>query len=179
MPVSTQIPECSIREESNIEPTAALRCDMKIRPLALALLTLFLPPLFGQTTNINVDSILATPLQAPEVTLLELRQYGMARVPKLAVPATAQQWTAEASRLRKHILEDVVFHGWPAEWVNSPPRFEDLGLILGPLVLGVVYSTLGPWNLFPTAAILAVVAMILALLAQGSPSVGKPAPMPE
>jgi MFS family permease len=46
--------------------------------------------------------------------------------------------------------------------------FEDLGLILGPLVLGVVYSTLGPRDLFPVAAVLALTALLLALLAPGS-----------
>ena len=73
---------------------------MKMQALVLALLALSLPPLFGQTTNINVDSILAEPLQGPEVTVFQLRQYAMARVPKLTVPATAQQWTAEENRLR-------------------------------------------------------------------------------
>ncbi len=23
----------------------------------------------------------------------------------------------------------MVFHGWPDEWVNSPPKFEDIGVI--------------------------------------------------
>ena len=44
---------------------------------------------------------------------------------------SAQQWTAEANRLRQHLLNDVVFHGWPKDWVSSPPKFEDLGIIEG------------------------------------------------
>jgi hypothetical protein len=28
-----------------------------------------------------------------------------------------------------HMLNDVVFHGWPREWIDSPPRFEDLGVL--------------------------------------------------
>ncbi len=47
--------------------------------------------------------------------------------------------------------------------------FEDLGLILGPLVLGVAYSTLGPRDLFPIAAVLALVALLLVVLVQFSP----------
>ncbi|PYT54303.1 MAG: hypothetical protein DMG46_22220 [Acidobacteria bacterium] len=31
--------------------------------------------------------------------------------------------------MRQHLLQDVVFHGWPDEWVNTPPRFEDIGVI--------------------------------------------------
>jgi len=27
------------------------------------------------------------------------------------------------------LLHDVVFHGWPDEWVNSQPKFEDMGVI--------------------------------------------------
>ena len=25
----------------------------------------------------------------------------------------------------------MVFHGWPAEWVNAPPKFEEAGVIEG------------------------------------------------
>jgi dienelactone hydrolase len=53
----------------------------------------------------------------------------MGKVPELTVPSSAEQWTAQAQRIRRHLLDDVVFHGWPQEWVNSPPRFEDLGPI--------------------------------------------------
>jgi len=44
--------------------------------------------------------------------------------------------------------------------------FEDLGLILGPLLFGVVYSALGPRDLFPVAAALALLALVLALAAR-------------
>jgi hypothetical protein len=53
----------------------------------------------------------------------------MGKVPELTVPSSAEQWTAQEQRIRRHLLDDVVFHGWPQEWVNSPPRFEDLGPI--------------------------------------------------
>ncbi|HET6220002.1 MAG TPA: acetylxylan esterase, partial [Acidobacteriaceae bacterium] len=38
-------------------------------------------------------------------------------------------WTAEAARLRRHLIDDVAFHGWPKEWVDSAPRFEEIGVI--------------------------------------------------
>ena len=53
----------------------------------------------------------------------------MGRVPPLPKPRTSGQWTAEADRIRSYLLTNVVFHGWPNDWVNAPPRFEDLGLI--------------------------------------------------
>lgn len=48
--------------------------------------------------------------------------------------------------------------------------FEDLGLILGPLVFGVVYSTFGPSDLFVVAAALALFATGLALVTRSPPT---------
>ena len=42
---------------------------------------------------------------------------------------TPSDWTTKGARLREQLLRDVVFHGWPKEWVDAPPRFEDLGLV--------------------------------------------------
>jgi MFS family permease len=50
--------------------------------------------------------------------------------------------------------------------------FEDLGLILGPLLLGVVYSTLGPRDLFPVAVGLSLVALLLAVATRASRGTG-------
>ena len=48
--------------------------------------------------------------------------------------------------------------------------FEDLGLVLGPLLLGAVYSSLGPRDLFPVVGGLALGALLLAILAETSRS---------
>ena len=76
-----------------------------------------------------VHAILARDLQSPQVVTFQLQQFLQTKVPALVVPASAEQWTAEAQHIRKHLLNDVVFHGWPQEWVNSPPHFEDLGTL--------------------------------------------------
>ena len=55
--------------------------------------------------------------------------------------------------------------------------FEDLGLILGPLLLGVVYSAWGPRDLFPVTGALALLAMVVALVVL--PSGRGPAPEPD
>jgi hypothetical protein len=68
-------------------------------------------------------------IQSADVSVYQLRRYVLNKVSKLPSPASAQQWTAEAARLRQSILNDIVFHGWPKEWVEAPPRFEDLGPI--------------------------------------------------
>ena len=76
-----------------------------------------------------VRPILSRQLQPAAVVTYQLQQFLQAKVPALVVPAGADEWTAEAQRIRRHLLDDVIFHGWPAEWVNSPPRFQDLGAL--------------------------------------------------
>jgi dienelactone hydrolase len=87
---------------------------------------------WAQTTML--PSIIETlqknnPVQPAAVTQFQLEQYLMARIPALPRPSTAQEWTAEEAKLRAHILNDVAFHGWPREWTDSPPRFEQVGII--------------------------------------------------
>src|SRR5579872_2857994 len=84
----------------------------------------------AQTTPQQLADILSVPLQTPTEIAFELRDYLMDRVAKFTVPADASQWTSEENQLRKHLLS-VVFHGWPPEWVNSPPKFEDEGFVPG------------------------------------------------
>ncbi len=100
----------------------------RMRLLILNLL-LSLPFAQAQSTPKQVSAVLDSRLQSPEVVSFQLRQYLMDRIAKLPTPTSAEQWTATSQRLRKHLLEDVVFHGWPTEWVNAPPKFEDLGPI--------------------------------------------------
>jgi dienelactone hydrolase len=83
----------------------------------------------AQSNPEQITRILQNRIQNPGEVEFQLREYLMERVAKLPLPATAEQWTAESERLRKHLLEDVVFHGWPPEWVNAPPKFVDLGTV--------------------------------------------------
>ena len=83
----------------------------------------------AQSRPNDLAIILARPLQTPEVVTFQLRQYLYRRLPKLPAAASAEQWKTESERLRKHALDDVIFHGWPRDWVDAPPRFEDLGVI--------------------------------------------------
>lgn len=77
----------------------------------------------------QVSSVLSRDLQNPEVTGMQLRQYAMRRVTPLKPPSSAREWDAQSQRIRRHLLDDVVFHGWPSEWVNSPPHFEEAGAV--------------------------------------------------
>jgi dienelactone hydrolase len=85
----------------------------------------------AQTDAAVSEPILTEQLQSPQVVTFQLQQFLMGKVPQLPTPSSAEQWTAQAQRIRRHLLDDIVFHGWPQEWVNSPPRFEDLGAVPG------------------------------------------------
>jgi dienelactone hydrolase len=101
---------------------------MKSKSILIASLSLAASAM-GQSRARDLAAVLQTRLETPDVVAFQLRQYMYQRIPRLATPATAAQWTAEADRMRKHLLDDVVFHGWPRAWVDAPPKFEDLGVI--------------------------------------------------
>jgi dienelactone hydrolase len=84
----------------------------------------------AQTTMLpSIVEALSSPVQPPAVTQFQMEKYLMARIPPLPSPSTIEQWTAEEKRLRERIVNDLAFHGWPREWVESAPRFEEVGII--------------------------------------------------
>jgi hypothetical protein len=83
----------------------------------------------AQSSQEMVDEFLPNPLQSPEVVTYQMQQFLMAHAPKLPHPLSAAHWTAEAQRIRLHVLNDVVYHGWPEAWVTAPPKFEDMGSV--------------------------------------------------
>jgi dienelactone hydrolase len=78
-----------------------------------------------------IKPVLNEEILPPSVAVFQTKQYLLRRVPSLPVPQDAVQWTVTANEERSHLLRDVVFHGWPKEWVESPPQFEDLGVLSG------------------------------------------------
>jgi dienelactone hydrolase len=83
----------------------------------------------GQSTPQSVAEVLARPIQSTAVTAYQVQRFLMASIPKLQTPTTARQWSQEALRLRQHYLDDIIFHGWPRQWVDSSPRFEEVRVI--------------------------------------------------
>ncbi len=83
----------------------------------------------GQSRPRDIARILEQRLETPDVVAFQVRQYLFQHISRLPSPESAAQWTAEAERIRRHLLDDIVFHGWPKAWIESPPRFEDLGTI--------------------------------------------------
>ena len=102
---------------------------MKVRLLLVAGFFLTAVLSVAQSTQYQMEPILGQKLQAPDLVTFQLQEFLMRQAPKLPTPTSAAAWTAESERMRKHLLEDVVYHGWPEEWVKAPPKFEDLGLI--------------------------------------------------
>jgi len=84
---------------------------------------------FGQSDPDEIGQVLGEEILAPSVAVHQVKSYILSRVAPPPTVTNAPQWTEEAKRLRQHLLQDVVFHGWPDEWVNTPPRFEDIGVI--------------------------------------------------
>ena len=77
----------------------------------------------AQTKPAYLREILKQEILPPEVAQYELRQYILKRIGRLEAPSSLAQWNGESKRLREQILSDVVFHGWPKEWVDAPPTF--------------------------------------------------------
>jgi len=96
--------------------------------LALAM-CLLSAPAYGQADPASVKDILGGENLAPVVSAFQVRQYILNRLAPPPKPQSREAWTAEAERIRQHVLRDVVFHGWPADWIDSPPRFEEVAVI--------------------------------------------------
>lgn len=102
---------------------------MKWKAMLILVVVLIAEWAGAQTVPDVIQPILAKRLQPAQAVTVQLQQFLLKRVPKLPHPTSAAEWTREAQRIRKHVLEDVFFHGWPVQWVNSPPQFEDMGTV--------------------------------------------------
>ncbi|HKT10532.1 MAG TPA: hypothetical protein VJW77_01775 [Terriglobia bacterium] len=90
----------------------------------------------AQSAQRMVDEFLTNQLQSPEVVTYQMQQFLMHNRPVLPHTTSAAQWTAEASRIRQHVLNDVIYQGWPKSWLDSPPKFEDMGSVPVPAGAG-------------------------------------------
>ena len=86
----------------------------------------------AQSDAHQIQEILKEVVQSPPVADFQVRQYIVDHTaPPPVVPRDATAWTAEAERSRQHLLNDVVYHGWPKAWVDAPPKFEEVGVLQG------------------------------------------------
>jgi len=77
----------------------------------------------------TVAPLLEKEVQPRAVTAYQLQHYLMREIPRPTLPAGAEQWNEEAQKFRAHVLKDVVYHGWPQEWIDSGPHFEQTQVI--------------------------------------------------
>src|ERR1700722_17173795 len=73
-----------------------------------------------------VGRAVQAPVQTPEVTYFQLQRYLMKRISTPHSPGTPGEWNVAGQKLRKHVLEDIVYHGWPQSWVEAAPHFEQV-----------------------------------------------------
>ncbi len=85
----------------------------------------------GQATARSVEQQVKSPLTHAETVAFQLRRYVAARVPRLRAPASAAEWKRQAAEIREKMLRDVVYHGWPREWIDAPPDFRLAGETTG------------------------------------------------
>ncbi len=105
-----------------------LRCKLRVLVWAFAIVAAA-GRVSAQTTGESLKPLLERPIQPTAVTAFELQQYLKKRIPRRQPLVSAEQWRAEAQRLRRHLLADIAFHGWPREWVEAVPKFEETGVI--------------------------------------------------
>ncbi|HEV2325262.1 MAG TPA: hypothetical protein VGS10_15020 [Terracidiphilus sp.] len=102
---------------------------MKLEVLVAVLGSLGSAVALAQTVPGTVHQFLPARLQSADVVTYQMQQFLMDRAPKLPHPASAEQWTSQAQQIRDHVLNDVIYHGWPKEWIDAPPHFEDMGAV--------------------------------------------------
>ena len=96
--------------------------------LVVGLLSCDIASILAQSEPRPLAAVLGEEILAPSVSLFQLKEYLLKRVAKPPAPTSGQQWTTESKQVRERLLK-VAFSGWPSEWVNSSPKFEDLGII--------------------------------------------------
>jgi dienelactone hydrolase len=97
---------------------------------AVAVLFAHAPQMSAQADAKLVAPWLQRRLQSEPVVAEQLRRFMRARVPRLRLPADAAQWTTETERLRARELQ-VIYHGWPQNWIDASPTFEEVGTLEG------------------------------------------------
>ena len=100
-----------------------------IRPLVLLLAAAACA--WTQSKPSQIYQLVEPPLTSAEQAAREIRQYFFPRIPALAAPASGAAWDAGQKRIREKVLRDVVYKGWPEEWVKAPLKLEERGVIQG------------------------------------------------
>ncbi len=104
------------------------RCTPALKYLAALAVAL---PLFAQSEARPIRAVLENEILPVQAAAFQFREYLLAHVAKPPVATDTKSWDVEREKIRRHMLDDVIFHGWPKEWVDAAPRFEEAGIIEG------------------------------------------------
>lgn len=91
------------------------------------LFALLAVPAFAQ-----IDAALSKQILAPNQALIEAQVYTASHVRSMPAVSTAAQWDETAERIRKQILDNVVFRGEAKRWRDAKTRVEWLDTLSGP-----------------------------------------------
>jgi len=99
--------------------------------LLVSLFTCAACPMYPQGSSKLIAPLLAQPLQTSAVVTDQLNHFMLQMVPPLVLPTTPEQWDKQAAQIRTRELA-TLFHGWPQQWIDSPPKFEKVSVIERP-----------------------------------------------
>lgn len=99
--------------------------------LAGGCVSLMAQPAPMNTLAQELQPILARHIVGPQVTMSEVQDYLEPRIPTLPTLSSAKEWTRYSDRLRRDVLEQVVFRGEAARWAKAPLRIEWFDTIPG------------------------------------------------
>lgn len=114
-----------------IKAAILLHCSIRRAHIFSCLITLagLVTSGAAQTTAQSMKAALDQRTLPRVITSFQLQSYLARRIPRLPSSINTSQWMQEEATLRHHVLTDIAFHGWPWEWVEAPPRFEQTGII--------------------------------------------------
>ncbi|MCC6155232.1 MAG: acetylxylan esterase, partial [Candidatus Hydrogenedentes bacterium] len=78
------------------------------------------------TSNAIADlpAALAQPVLAADTTKSEWTAFMTKRLPPITAPASKDSWDQESARIRKAMLDQIIFRGVPESWYAGPVRVE-------------------------------------------------------
>lgn len=94
---------------------------MKRKALRIALLLLCLSSGHALVAQDELEEALRQPLLQPEEAAEQHKAFVLSRITKLKLSESSDAWQQQAERLRRRLLDEVVFRGVPSEWRDAKP----------------------------------------------------------
>ncbi|MBP85249.1 MAG: hypothetical protein CMJ64_00805 [Planctomycetaceae bacterium] len=69
----------------------------------------------------DLTEALSQQLLEPDEAAAQHKAFVLSRIPKLEPAESAEAWQQEAARIRKRVLDEVVFRGVPSKWRDAKP----------------------------------------------------------